>query len=127
VPSREDIPEYQRIKAEIEGLVSQINERFGKPGWVPVQYMFRSLERTELLAYYRCADIALINPIRDGMNLVAKEYCAANVDENGALILSEFAGAAIQLGRNSLLVNPYDTEAICNAILKAFDMYPAER
>lgn len=127
VPSREDILEYQRTKEEIECVVSQINNRFSRPGWVPVKYMFRSLDRSELLAYYRCADVALITPIRDGMNLVAKEYCAANVEENGVLILSQFAGAAMQLRHNALLVNPCDTECVANAVRKALDMASGER
>jgi trehalose 6-phosphate synthase len=89
--------------------------------------MFRNLKRTELLAYYRAAEIALITPLKDGMNLVAKEYCAANRDNNGVLILSEFAGAAAQLSRSSLLVNPYDIEGMANAIHRAYHMSPNER
>jgi len=127
VPSREDIAEYQELKTEIEGLVSEINGKFTQPGWVPIHYMFRSLDRSELLAYYRAADIALVTPLKDGMNLVAKEYCAANTDRNGVLILSEFAGAATQLRRNSLLVNPYDIEGVANAIHRAYNMSANER
>jgi trehalose 6-phosphate synthase len=89
--------------------------------------MFRSLERTELLAYYRAADIALITSLKDGMNLVAKEYCAANVDLSGVLILSEFAGAAVQLRGGSLLVNPYDIEGVADAIYQAYGMNIDER
>ena len=127
VPSREDIPQYQALRTEIEGLVSEINGKFTQPGWIPIHYIFRSLERTELLAYYRAADVALITPLKDGMNLVAKEYCAANVDKSGVLILSEFAGAASQLRRNSLLVNPYDIEGVANAIHRAYHMSANER
>jgi len=127
VPSREDIPEYQKLKAEIESLVSSINGRFAEPGWTPVQYMFRSLKRAELVAYYRAADIALITPLKDGMNLIAKEYCAANIDNSGVLILSEFAGAAFQLHRNALLVNPYDIEGVASAIYRAYNMDIDER
>jgi trehalose 6-phosphate synthase/phosphatase len=127
VPSRKDIPEYQALRAEIEGLVSEINGIFTQPGWIPVHYMFRSMERTELLAYYLAADIALITSLKDGMNLVAKEYCAANIDKNGVLILSEFAGAANQLYRWSLLVNPYDIEGVAEAIHEAFHMSIEER
>lgn len=127
VPSREEILEYQELKTEIEGLVSEINGKFTQPGWIPIHYMFRSLEQTELLAYYRAADVALITPLKDGMNLVAKEYCAANVDGNGILILSEFAGASTQLRRSSLLVNPYDIEGIANAIHRACSMVTDER
>ena len=127
VPSREDIPEYQELKAEIEGFVSEINGKFTQPGWIPIHYMFRSLDWIELLAYYRAADIALVTPLKDGMNLVAKEYCGAKVDRNGVLILSEFAGAATQLRRSSLLVNPYDIEGTANAIHRAYNMSTGER
>ena len=127
VPSREDISEYRILKAEIEGLVSEINGVFSRSGWTPVHYMFRSLERTELVAYYRAADIALITSLKDGMNLVAKEYCAANVDKSGVLVLSEFAGAAAQLRTSSLLVNPYDIEGVAEAIYQAYDMSMDER
>jgi alpha,alpha-trehalose-phosphate synthase [UDP-forming] len=127
VPSREDIPDYQKLKAEIEGLVSQINGKFAEPGWIPIQYIFRNLERTELLAYYRSASIALITPLKDGMNLVAKEYCATNLEENGVLILSKFAGAASQLRRGALQVNPYDIEGIAKTIKRAFFMGTDER
>lgn len=127
VPSRENIPEYQRLRREIESLVGEINRSFTQPGWVPVHYIHRSLDRPDLVAYYRAADIALVTPLKDGMNLIAKEYCAANIDNNGVLILSEFAGAAQQLGRNALLVNPYHIEAVADAINRACRMEPAER
>ncbi len=127
VPSREDVPEYQKLKAEVDGLVGEINGKFNRSGWMPIQYMYRNLERTELLAYYRAADIALVTPLKDGMNLIAKEYCAANTDCNGVLILSEFAGAAAQLQRNALIVNPYDIEEVANTIHKAYNMSADER
>ena len=128
VPSREDIPEYHRLRWQIEQLVGRINGTFARPGgWVPVWYEYRSLSRTELLAYYRAADIALITPLKDGMNLVAKEYCACSIEEECVLILSEFAGAASQLARGALLVNPHDIEAVADAIRTAFIMRPAER
>jgi trehalose 6-phosphate synthase len=127
IPSRVLIPEYQALKAELEGLAGRINGRFGDPGWVPVHYQYRSLDRTQLLACYRTSEIALITPLRDGMNLVAKEYCACSVDRDGVLILSEFAGAADELGKYSLLVNPYDLEETADAIYQAFTMGKAER
>ncbi|HTQ76985.1 MAG TPA: trehalose-6-phosphate synthase [Burkholderiales bacterium] len=128
VPSREDIPEYHRLRSEIEQLVGHINGSFARPGgWVPVWYEYRSLSRRELLAYYRAADIGLITPLKDGMNLVAKEYCACSLEEDCVLILSEFAGAASQLARGALLVNPYDVEGVADAIRTAFLMDPAER
>jgi trehalose 6-phosphate synthase len=128
VPSREDIPEYRELKTEIEQLVGKINGAFTHPGgWVPVWYGYRSLSRLDLLAYYRAADIALITPLKDGMNLVAKEYCACSIEEDCALILSEFAGAAAQLARGALLVNPYDIEGVADAIHRAYCMDKSER
>jgi len=119
VPSRINIPKYLELKEEIERKISEINGQFTRPGWTPIHYMFRSISRAELLAFYRAADIALITPLKDGMNLVAKEYCAANVEESGALILSEFAGATSQLHRGALLVNPYDEESVAETIFFA--------
>jgi trehalose 6-phosphate synthase len=128
VPSREDIPEYRELKTEIEQLVGRINGAFVRPGgWVPVWYVYRSLSRLELLAYYRAADIGLVTPLKDGMNLVAKEYCACNIEEEGVLVLSSFAGAAAQLSRDALLVNPYDIEGVADALHRAFHMTKAER
>src|SRR5690606_20566237 len=83
VPSREDIPEYAGLREAIEQLVGEINGQYTRSGWIPVHYIFRSLARNELLAYYRTAEIALVTPIKDGMNLVSKEYCACNLNENG--------------------------------------------
>ncbi|MGB8768812.1 MAG: trehalose-6-phosphate synthase [Candidatus Korobacteraceae bacterium] len=127
VPSREDIPEYGELKAQIERLVSEINGHYSEPGWVPVHYIHRSLDRPELLAYYRAADIALVTPLKDGMNLVSKEYCAARVNNDGVLVLSEFAGAAFQLRRGALLVNPYHTRAVAEAIRRAYEMPLSEQ
>ncbi|HSN22487.1 MAG TPA: trehalose-6-phosphate synthase [Usitatibacter sp.] len=128
VPSRENIPEYDRMKAEIEQLVGRINGEFARPGgWVPVWFEYRSLSRLELLAYYRAADIALITPLKDGMNLVAKEYCACSIEEDCVLILSEFAGAAEQLRCGALLVNPFDIQGVAEAIRAAHGMEYAER
>jgi len=127
VPSRETISEYKTLKAEVERLVGEINGRFTRAGWVPIHYLYRNMEFEELLSYYCAADIALVTPLKDGMNLIAKEYCAANVEETGTLILSEFAGAATQLHRDALLVNPYDIEAVADAIHEAFAMGEDER
>lgn len=128
VPSREGVAHYERMKTEIEQLVGRINGAFGRPGgWVPVWYEYRSLTRLELLAYYRAADIALITPLKDGMNLVAKEYCACSIEEDCVLILSEAAGAAEQLGKHALLVNPYDIRGVASAIKAAHDMPYDER
>lgn len=127
VPSRENIPKYSDLKLEIERLVSQINGRFTDGGWVPIHFVYRHLGREELLAYYRLADVALVTPLKDGMNLVAKEYCAANVDEQGVLILSEFAGAAAEMKGWALVVNPNDLDHVARQIEAAFSMTPNER
>lgn len=127
VPSRTRVHEYQMLKEELDRIAGRINATFGEPGWTPINYVFRSLEKVQLLAHYRASEIALITPLRDGMNLVSKEYCAASVDNNGVLILSEFAGAADQLGKWALLVNPYDEEGTADAIYAAFNMDAAER
>jgi len=127
VPSRVEIPRYHEFKQRIDRLVGDINGRFSTSTWLPVQYHFRSLDRDDLLAHYRGCDIAFVTPLKDGMNLVAKEYCACRVDNNGVLILSQFAGAAEQLQTGALLVNPYDVEEVADAILDAFRMTEAER
>lgn len=127
IPSRTRLPEYQKQKALVDELAGRINGRFSREGWVPIHYMYRTLPRSLLVALYRACDIALITPLRDGMNLVAKEYCACSVDGNGVLILSEFAGAADQLGDKTLLVNPYNREEVAAAINTAFEMPQEER
>src|SRR5690606_24069811 len=88
VPSRGEIPDYQQLRLEIERLVGEINGEFTDAGWVPIHYMFHSLDFEELLSYFAAADIALVTSLKDGMNLVAKEYCAAQWEEEGVLILS---------------------------------------
>jgi alpha,alpha-trehalose-phosphate synthase [UDP-forming] len=127
VPSRESVAEYRDLKAEIERLVAQINGEFTLPGWVPIHHVFRSINRNDLLAFYQLADIALVTPLKDGMNLVAKEYCACQADGNGVLILSEFAGAAVQLAADAVLVNPYDLDNVAAAIRNAVFMTPEQR
>src|SRR5205085_2620880 len=112
VPSREDIPRYKDLRSDLELLVSRINGEFTHEGWVPIHYMHRNLGRDELLAFYRAADVALITPLKDGMNLVAKEFCAAQADERGVLIVSEFAGAGPELRHGALLVNPNDLAGV---------------
>ncbi len=127
VPSREEVPEYQALRSEIERTVGRINGAHTRHGWVPIHYLYRSLEKDELLAYYRLSEIGLITPLEDGMNLVAKEYCSCSLEENGVLILSEFAGAAAQMKRDALIVNPYDIEGVANAIYEAWKMPQEER
>ena len=127
VPSRVEIPRYHEFKGQIDRLVGDINGRFSTSTWIPVQYHFRGLDRENLLAHYRACDLAFITPHKDGMNLVAKEYCACRTDEDGALILSQFAGAAEQLKPDALLVNPYDVEQMADTIWTAFRMSEEER
>lgn len=127
IPSRTMVPDYIDLKSQLEQLAGRINGRFSEHGWVPLHYHFRSLDSVQLLAHYRTAEIALITPLRDGMNLVAKEYCACSIDNQGVLILSKFAGAADQLGKHALVVNPYDIDKTADALYQAFSMTQAER
>ena len=122
VPSREGVPEYQTLKADVERLVGEINGEFSTAGWVPVHYHYKSLARRDLLALYRMARVCFVTSIKDGMNLVAKEFCACQIDGAGVLVLSEFAGAAAQLQEGALLVNPHDIEGMADALKAAFDM-----
>ena len=127
VPSREEIPNYKELRREVELLVSQINGEFTDAGWVPIHYMHRNLTRKQLLAYYRGADIALITSLKDGMNLVAKEFCAAQVDERGVVVISEFAGATAEMQHGALVVNPNDLAGIAEAIHRACVMPVEEK
>jgi trehalose 6-phosphate synthase len=118
VPSREDVEEYQRIRADIEGLVGRINGDLAEVGRPPIHYLYRSVPFDELIAYYRAADVMFVTPLRDGMNLVAKEYVATRYDDTGSLILSEFAGAAEQLTQ-AFIVNPFDLNALASTLDEA--------
>ncbi|NND85299.1 MAG: trehalose-6-phosphate synthase, partial [Acidimicrobiia bacterium] len=115
VPSREDVEQYRIIREDIERLVGRVNGSFGEVGRPPIHYLHRSLPIKELAAYYRAADVMLVTPLRDGMNLVAKEYVAIHHRPPGVLVLSEFAGAAEQFGA-ALLVNPYDTDGLTSML-----------
>jgi len=127
VPSREDIPEYSQLRLRIERLVSQINGQYSRPGWFPVVYFHRCVSRSELLGYYRAAHVAVVTPLKDGMNLVAKEFCAARTDDRGVLVLSEFAGAAEELRNAALTVNPHDLEKTAASISTALHMSELEQ
>src|SRR5688572_7543418 len=94
VPTRDRVDAYRRFRREVSSLVGQINGEFGTPTWTPIQYIHRSIPSEMLLALYRAADVMLVTPLRDGMNLVAKEFPAERIDDDGVLVLSEFAGAA---------------------------------
>lgn len=127
VPSREEIPNYKDLRREVELLVSQINGEFTEGGWVPIHYMHRNLTRKQLLSYYRAADIAIVTSLKDGMNLVAKEFCAAQVDETGVVVISEFAGAAAELQHGAIVVNPNDLAGVAEAIHRACVMPVEEK
>ena len=126
VPTREAIGGYRDQKSEVERLVGEINGLYGKPGKTPVQYIYNTVSPAELGALYRLADIAFVSPIRDGLNLVAKEYVACRDDGGGVLVLSEFAGAASELGE-ALRINPWDIEGMAAQLERALDMGFGER
>ncbi|HEY2376094.1 MAG TPA: bifunctional alpha,alpha-trehalose-phosphate synthase (UDP-forming)/trehalose-phosphatase [Gemmatimonadaceae bacterium] len=126
VPTRTRVRAYRRLRREVDARVGRINGRFATPTWTPVQYVYRRLTETTLLALYRAADVMLVTPLRDGMNLVAKEFVACRSDESGVLVLSEFAGAADEL-TDALLVNPYDADAVADTMHRALTMDRAER
>ena len=126
-PSRGEVHTYEIIREELDELSGRINGEFAHVDWVPVRYVNQGYDREDLAGFYRASEIALITPLRDGMNLVAKEYVAAQDPDNpGVLILSRFAGAALQL-KEALLVNPYSKEEISDAIMRALEMPKAER
>jgi trehalose 6-phosphate synthase len=125
IPSRENVDEYQHIRDEIELLVGRINGDLGRVGDPAIHYLHQSVSREELVAMYVAADVLLVTPLRDGMNLVAKEYVAARTGDTGALVLSEFTGAAEQL-RESFIVNPYDIEGVKRALAAVVVSTPEE-
>ena len=124
-PSRERVEHYTRMRHEIERAVGRINGTHSRVGHPVLHYLHQSLPREELVAFFAAADVMLVTPLRDGMNLVAKEYVASRHDEGGVLVLSEFTGAAIEL-RDAVLVNPHDTDGVKNALHTALTMEPAE-
>ena len=126
-PSRSDIDTYQAIRRRLEGETGRINGRFAEVDWVPLRYLNKSFERNVLMPLYAEAQACLVTPLRDGMNLVAKEFVAAqDPEEPGVLILSEFAGAAREL-RDALLINPYDEAGVAAAMDRALSMPVEER
>jgi alpha,alpha-trehalose-phosphate synthase [UDP-forming] len=124
-PSRERVEAYQTLRDEVEGMVGRINGQHGEVGYAPVHYLHQSFPREEMAALYLAADVMLVTPLRDGMNLVAKEYVATRYDERGTLVLSEFTGAADELA-GAYLVNPHDIEGMKNIIVQAATASPAE-
>jgi trehalose 6-phosphate synthase len=126
-PSREDVLEYQRIRAELDARIGRINGRFGDPDHLPLRYLNRSFRQETLFGFYRASRVALVTPLRDGMNLVAKEFVASQDPEDpGVLVLSRFAGAARELD-TALIVNPFDVDQIADALDRALAMPVEER
>jgi alpha,alpha-trehalose-phosphate synthase [UDP-forming] len=120
-PSRTKVHAYQEMRERVEAMVGRINGRFGARGCIPIDYRYEDHPQEELVAYYRAADLALVTPLRDGMNLVAKEYVAAQVDHGGALVLSRFSGAAEELD-GAVPVNPYEPDAMAEEVYQAIIM-----
>jgi trehalose 6-phosphate synthase/phosphatase len=126
VPSRTKVTEYAALKRQLDEAVGRVVGRFSSEGWVPIRYLYTQFGAEDLVAYYQAADIALLTPLRDGMNLVAKEFVASHPANDAVLILSEFAGAAEELS-DALLVNPYNTDAIADRLKEALEMRPEAR
>lgn len=126
VPSRDQVGQYKELKEDIEGLVGRINGKYGKINWTPVHFFYRSFPLQELSAFYRMADVALVTPMRDGMNLVAKEFIASKINRKGVLILSEMCGASKELS-DAVLINPNDLNQIVEAIHSSLTMPEEEQ
>ncbi len=126
VPSRDNVSQYKELKEEVDLLVGRINGNFGKLNWTPVHYFYRSFSLESISAFYRMAHVALVTPMRDGMNLVCKEFIASRLDKTGVLILSEMAGASKELS-DAILVNPNDNDQIVEAIHEALNMPDEEQ
>ncbi len=125
-PSRENVADYIDLKKQMDELVGSINGMYGTIGWMPIWYFYKKLDRIEMIELYNAADVALITPTRDGLNLNAKEYIACKTDKTGVLILSEMAGAAKELGE-SLIVNPNNRIEVAEAIHQAMNMPESEQ
>lgn len=121
VPSRDTVPKYKQLKDEIELLVGRINGKFGRMNWTPIHYFYRSFPLSALSAFYRMAHVALVTPMRDGMNLVCKEYIASRLDKKGVLILSEMAGASKELS-DAIIINPNNIDQMVDAMHEAMTM-----
>jgi len=125
-PTRSNIPEYQQFSNKVSGEVERINSKYKFNGWKPVIYLNKHHSHKEVYAYYRLCDVCLVTSLHDGMNLVAKEFIAARDDEQGVLILSQFAGASGDL-RDALVVNPYNLEQVAESVAQALEMPPSEQ
>src|SRR5690606_16648902 len=127
-PTRSEVDTYMAIRNALEQAAGNINGRFAEVDWVPIRYLNRSYDRSLLMALFRLARVGLVTPIRDGMNLVAKEYVASQDPEDpGALVLSRLAGAAVELAEGAVLVNPFDREGVAEGMQRAIEMPLAER
>ena len=127
VPSRADVPEYAEQRQRIETIVGRINGEYGEAAWVPVRYLYRSYSHAQLAELYRAAAVGYVTPLRDGMNLVAKEFVAAQEPaEPGVLLLSKFAGAAAEL-KDAVLTNPWHADGMARDLDRALRMELAER
>lgn len=125
-PSRTRIPEYIGQKRDVDRMVGEINGRLADADWVPISYLYRSYDQETLAGFYRVSDVCLVSPLRDGMNLVAKEYVASQSDNPGVLVLSRFCGAADDL-KEAMIVNPYDIDGTARALKRALEMPLGER
>jgi trehalose 6-phosphate synthase len=125
-PSRTRVPEYVEERQQIDQMVGHINGRFSEAGWIPIHYLFRSYNHDELTTFFRGANVCLVAPLRDGMNLVAKEFIAAQTADPGVLLLSKFCGAAETMDR-AVIINPYDVQGTADAIVQALNMSLDER
>jgi trehalose 6-phosphate synthase/phosphatase len=127
VPTREAVGEYQRIRDEVDRLVGNVNGKFGRAGYVPIHYRYQSIPSVEVFAYYRLASLLIVSALRDGLNVVAKEYVAAKGNEEpGVLLLSEFAGSSIQMDK-AILVHPWDIGGMASAIERGISMLQDEQ
>ena len=126
VPSRERVPEYIQERARVDQIVGRVNGRFSEVGWIPLKFLYRSFSQPELAGFFSEADVCLVTPLQDGLNLVAKEYVASRRDDPGTLVLSKFSGAAEKMV-DAIIVNPHDVEGTANAIHRALTMSSRER
>jgi trehalose-6-phosphate synthase len=127
VPSREQVRDYRELKKQVDEMVGCVNGRHGTANWQPVRYLYRGVPREELVACYRAADVCLVNPLRDGMNLVAMEFVACQEEGEGVLVLSELTGAAQTLGDGALQINPFAIHETAEVLARALSMDPEEK
>ncbi len=126
VPSRDSVGKYKELKEEVDRLVGRINGKYGRINWTPIHFFYRSFPLEELSAFYRMADVALVTPVRDGMNLVCKEFVASKINKKGVLILSEMCGASKELS-DAILINPNDLDQMVEALRRALTMPEEEQ